>query len=152
MVLKSLALSTFNSWNQRAHIFIADDIEKRFAYLIELFHAIKGKGYMDRIYDSIEGNENWADTLTDLLAEAKQNLTTYEDIVLEESNDEDNRQVEYHQVSTILPTVNDLNRPEGISHIRTHLRYRMIKETGEIFEYEPMSFDQVKVMNNTEEM
>ena len=28
----------------------------------------------------------------------------------------------------------------------------MIKETGEILEYEPMSFDQVKVMNNTEEM
>lgn len=152
VVLKSLALSTFNSWNQRAHIFIADDIEKRFAYLIELFHAIKGKGYMDRIYDSIEGNENWADTLTDLLAEAKQNLTTYEDIVLEESNDEDNRQVEYHQVSTIQSTVNDLNRPEGISHIRTHLRYRMIKETGEILEYEPMSFDKVKVMNNTEDM
>lgn len=107
---------------------------------------------MDRIYDSIEGNENWADTLTDLIAEAKQNLTTYEDIVLEESNDEDNRQVEYHQVSTIQPTVNDLNRPEGISHIRTHLRYRMIKETGEILEYEPMSFDKVKVMNNTEDM
>lgn len=147
-----LALSTFNSWNQRAHIFIADDMEKRFAYLIELYQAIKGKGYMDRIYDSIEGNENWADTLKDLQEEAKQNLTTYEDIVLEESNDEDNRQVEYHQVSTIQPTVNDLNRPEGISHIRTHLRYRMIKETGEILEYEPMSFDQVKVMNNTEEM
>ena len=127
-------------------------MEKRFAYLIELFHAIKGKGYMDRIYDGIEGNENWADTLKDLLEEAKQNLTTYEDIVLEESNDEDNRQVEYHQVSTIQPTVNDLNRPEGISHIRTHLRYRMIKETGEILEYEPMSFDQVKVLNNTEEM
>ena len=146
VVLKSLALSTFNSWNQRAHIFIADDIEKRFAYLIELFHAIKGKGYMDRIYDSIEGNENWADTLKNLLEEAKQNLTTFEDIVLEESCDKDNRQVEYHQVSTIQPTVNDLNHPEGISHIRTHLRYRMIKETGEIFEYETMSFDQVKEM------
>ena len=152
MVLKSLALSTFNSWNQRAHIFIADDIEKRFAYLIELFHAIKGKGYMDRIYDSIEGNENWADTLKNLLEEAKQNLTTFEDIVLEESCDKDNRLVEYHQVNTIQPTVNDLNHPEGISHIRTHLRYCMIKETGEILEYEPMSFDQVKVMNNTEEM
>ena len=153
VVLKSLAVSTFKSWNKRAHIFIADDMEKRFAYLIELFHAIKGKGYMDRIYDGIEGNKNWADTLKDLLEEeAKQNLTTYEDIVLEESNDEDNRQVEYHQVSTIQHTVNDLNRPEGISHIRTHLRYRMIKETGEILEYEPMSFDQVKVMNNTEEM
>ena len=152
VVLKSLALSTFNSWNQRAHIFIADDIEKRFAYLIELFHAIKGKGYMDRIYDSIEDNENWAGTLKNLLEEAKQNLTTFEDIVLEESCDKDNRLVEYHQVSTIQPTVNDLNRPEGISHIRTHLRYRMIKETGEILEYEPMSFDQVKVMNTTEEM
>ena len=101
---------------------------------------------MDRIYDSIEGNENWADTLKDLLEEAKQNLTTFEDIVLEESSDKDNRQVEYHQVSTIQPTINDLNRPEGISHIRTHLRYRMIKETGEILEYEPMSFDQVKEM------
>ena len=151
VVLKSLALSTFNSWNQRAHIFIADDIEKRFAYLIELFHAIKGKGYMDRIYDSIEGKENWADTLKNLLEEAKQNLTTFEDIVLEESSDKDNRQVEYHQVSTIQPTINDLNHPEGISHIRTHLRYRMIKETGEILGYEPMSFDQVKEMNNTEE-
>ena len=152
VVLKSLALSTFNSWNQRAHIFIADDIEKRFAYLIELFQAIRGKGYMDRIYDSIEGKDNWAVSLKDLLEEAKQNLTTFEDIVLEESSDKDNRQVEYHQVSTIQPTVNDLNRPEGISHIRTHLRYRMIKETGEIFEYEPMSFDQVKVMNTTEDM
>ena len=107
---------------------------------------------MDRIYDSIEDNENWADTLKDLLEEAKLNLTTFEDIVLEESSDKDNRQVEYHQVSTIQPTVNDLNHPEGISHIRTHLRYRMIKETGEIFEYEPMSFDQVKVMNTTEDM
>ena len=152
VVLKSLALSTFNSWNQRAHIFIADDIEKRSAYLFELFHAIKGKGYMDRIYDSIEDNENWAGTLKNLLEEAKQNLTTFEEIVLEESCDKDNRLVEYHQVSTIQPTVNDLNHPEGISHIRTHLRYRMIKETGEILEYEPMSFDQVKVMNNTEEM
>ena len=122
-------------------VFIADDIEKRFAYLIELFQAIKGNGYMDRIYDSIEGNENWADTLKDLLEEAKQNLTTYEDIVLEESYDKDNR-----QVSTIQPTINDLNRPEGISHFRTHLRYRMIKETGEILEYEPMSFDQAKEM------
>lgn len=101
---------------------------------------------MDRIYDSIEGKENWADTLKDLLKEAKQNLTTFEDIVLEESCDKDYRQVEYHQVSTIQPTVNDLNRPEGILHIRTHLRYRLIKETGEILEYEPMSFDQVKVM------
>ena len=101
---------------------------------------------MGRIYAGIEGNENWADTLKDLLEEAKQNLTTYEDIVLEESNDEDNRQVEYHQVSTIQPTVNDLNRPEGISHIRTHLRYRMIKETGEIFEYETMSFEKAKKM------
>ena len=146
VVLKSLAVSTFKSWNKRAHIFIADDAEKRFAYLIELFQAIKGRGYMDRIYDSIEGNENWADSLKDLLSEAKQNLTTYEDIVLEESSDKDNRQVEYHQVSTIQPTINDLNRPEGISHIRTHLRYRMIKETGEILEYEPMSFDQVKEM------
>ena len=144
VVLKSLAVSTFNSWNQRAHIFIADDVEKRFAYLIELFQAIKGKGYMDRIYDSIEGNENWADTLKNLLEETKQNLTTYEDIVLEGTNDKDNRQVEYHQVSTIQPTINDLNRPEGISHIRTHLRYRMIKETGKIIEFEPMSFEQVK--------
>ena len=101
---------------------------------------------MDRIYDSREGKENWADTLKDLLKEAKQNLTTFEDIVLEESCDKDYRQVEYHQVSTIQPTVNDLNRPEGILHIRTHLRYRLIKETGEILEYEPMSFDQVKVM------
>ena len=126
VVLKSLAFSIFSSWNQRVHIFIADDIEKRFAYLIELYRAIKGKGYMDRIYDSIEGNDSWADTLKDLLEEAKQNLTTYEDIVLEESNDEDNRQVEYHQVSTIQPTVNDLNHPERMSHIRTHLRYRMI--------------------------
>ena len=107
---------------------------------------------MDRIYDSIESKDSWAGTLKDLLEEAKQNLTTFEDIVLEETNDKDNRQVEYHQVSTIQPTVNDLNHPEGISHIRTHLRYRMIKETGEILEYEPMSFDQVKVMNNTEEM
>ena len=146
VVLKSFAVSTFNSWHQRAHIFIADGMEKRFAYLIELFQAIKGKGYMDRIYDSIEGNENWADTLKDLLEEAKQNLTTYEDIVLEGSSDKDNRQVEYHQVSTIQPTINYLNRSEGISHIRTHLRYRMIKETGEILEYEPMSFDQVKEM------
>ena len=146
VVLKSLAVSTFNSWNQRAHIFIADDKEKRFAYLIELFQAIKGKGYMDRIYDSIEGNENWADTLKNLLEEAKQNLTTFEDIVLEESCDKDNRQVEYHQVSTIQPTVNDLNRPEGISHICTHLRYRMVKGTGEIFEYETMSFEKVKKM------
>ena len=101
---------------------------------------------MDRIYDSIEGNENWADSLKDLLSEAKQNLTTFEDIVLEESSDKDNRQVEYHQVSTIQPTVNDLNHPEGISHIRTHLRYRMIKETGEILEYEPMSFEKAKKM------
>ena len=101
---------------------------------------------MDRIYDSIEGNENWADSLKDLLAEAKLNLTTFEDIVLEESSDKDNRQVEYHQVSTIQPTINDLNRPEGISHIRTHLRYRMIKETGEIFEYETMSFEKAKKM------
>lgn len=101
---------------------------------------------MDRIYDGIEDNENWAGTLKNLLEEAKQNLTTFEDIVLEESSDKDNRLVEYHQVSTIQPTVNDLNRPEGISHIRTHLRYRLIKETGEILEYEPMSFDQVKVM------
>lgn len=146
VVLKSLAVSTFQSWNQRAHIFIADDIEKRFAYLIELFQAIKGKGYMDRIYDSIEGNENWADTLKNLLEEAKQNLTTFEDIVLEESCDKDNRLVEYHQVSTIQPTINDLNRPEGISHIRTHLRYRMIKETGEIFEYETMGFEKAKKM------
>ena len=152
VVLKSLAVSTFNSWNRRAHIFIADDKEKRFAYLIGLYQAIKGKGYMDRIYDSIEGNENWADTLKNLLEEAKQNLTTFEDIVLEETNDKDNRLVEYHQVSTIQPTINDLNRPEGISHIRTHLRYRMIKETGEILEYEPMTFDKVKVMNNTEDM
>lgn len=90
--------------------------------------------------------------LENLLEEAKQNLTTFEDIVLEETNDKDNRLVEYHQVSTIQPTVNDLNHPKGISHIRTHLRYRMIKETGEIFEYEPMSFDQVKVMNTTEDM
>lgn len=146
VVLKSFAVSTFNSWHQRAHIFIADGMEKRFAYLIELFQAIKGKGYMDRIYDSIEGNENWADTLKDLLEEAKQNLTTFEDIVLEESSDKDNLHVEYHQVSTIQPTINYLNRSEGISHIRTHLRYRMIKETGEILEYEPMSFDQVKEM------
>ena len=47
-------------------------------------------------------------------------------------------------MSTIQPTINDLNHLEGISHIRTNLRYRMIKETGEIFEYETMSFDQVK--------
>ena len=107
---------------------------------------------MDRMYGAIEYNENWAATLKGLLAEAKLNLSTFEDIVLEESSDKDNRHVEYHQVSTIQPTVNDLNHPEGISHIRTHLRYRMIKETGEILEYEPMSFDQVKVMNNTEEM
>ena len=144
VVLKSLAFSIFSSWNQRVHIFIADDIEKRFAYLIELYRAIKGKGYMDRIYDSIEDNENWADTLKNLLEEAKQKLTTYEDIVLEESCDNDYRQVEYHQVSTIQPTVNDLNHPERMSHIRTHLRYRMIKETGKIFEYEPMSFDQME--------
>lgn len=152
VVLKSLAVSTFNSWNQRAHIFIADDVEKRFAYLIELYQAIKGKGYMDRIYDSIEGNDSWADALKDLLEEAKLNLITFEDIVLEKGFDKDNRQVEYHQVSTIQPPINDFKRPERISHIRTHLRYRMIKETGEIFEYEPMSFDQVKVMNTTEDM
>ena len=101
---------------------------------------------MDRIYDSIEGNDSWADTLKDLLEEARQNLTTYEDIMLEESSEKDNRQVEYRQVSTIQPTINDLNRPEGISHIRTHLRYRMIKETGEIFEYETMSFEKAKKM------
>ena len=101
---------------------------------------------MDRIYDSIEGNENWAGTLKDLLEEAKQNLTTFEDIVLEESCDKDNRLVEYHQVSTIQPPINDFKRPERISHIRTHLRYRMIKETGEILEYETMSFEKAKKM------
>ena len=84
--------------------------------------------------------------MKDLLAEAKLNLTTFEDIVLEKGFNKDNRQVEYHQVSTIQPTVNDLNHPEGISHIRTHLRYRMIKETGEIFEYETMSFEKAKKM------
>lgn len=52
--------------------------------------------------------------LENLLSEAKLNLTTFEDIVLEESSDKNNRQVEYHQVSTIQPTVNDLNHPEGI--------------------------------------
>ena len=56
----------------------------------------------------------------------------------------------YHIGQEILKEVKakfpSVARPEGISHIRTHLRYRMIKETGEILGYEPMSFDQVKVM------
>ena len=42
-------------------------MEKRFAYLIELFQAIKGKGYMDRIYDSIESSVGLSQASTDLL-------------------------------------------------------------------------------------
>ena len=146
IVLKSFAVSTFNSWNSRAHIFISDDRDKTFTYRIELYRATQGKGYMDRIQSSISGKCTWEETIR-LLEEAKQNLSTYKDVVLEEGDYMGECHVELHQVSTIQPRLSEMEKLESDgAKILTHLRYRKIKETGKIFEFEPMSFNQVMKM------
>lgn len=149
IALKSFAVSTFNSWNSRAHIFISDDRDKTFAYRMELFQAMNGKGYMDRIYNCILSHDTiphntWGE-LKELLEEAKQNLSTYEDIMLGEGDYMGECHVQYHQVSTIQPSLSDMEKLEKEGHkILTHLRYRMIKETGKIFECETVSFEKAK--------
>lgn len=146
IVLKSFAVSTFNSWNSRAHIFISDDRDKTFTYRIELYRATQGKGYMDRIHNNISDNSTWDDTIR-LLEEAKQNLSTYKDVVLEEGDYMGECHVELHQVSTIQPRLSEMEKLESDgAKILTHLRYRKIKETGKIFEFETMSFKQVMKM------
>lgn len=148
IVLKSLAVSTFNSWNSRAHIFISDDRDKTFTYRIELYNAIMGKGYMDRIYKCIlsKATDVWKDA-KELFEEAKQNLSTYEDKLLGEGDYMGELHVQYHQVSTIQPSPSEMEKLDKEGHeILTHLRYRKIKETGKIFEFEPMSFNQVMKM------
>ena len=149
IVLKSFAVSTFNSWNSRAHIFISDDRDKIFAYRIELFNAIMGKGYMDRMQNSISGNVSWDETIR-LMDDAKQNLSTYEDTLLSEGDYMGECHIQYRQVSTIQPSLSEMEKLENEGHkILTHLRYRMIKETGKIFEFETMGFKQVMKMLNS---
>lgn len=146
IVLKSFAVSTFNSWNERAHIFISDDRDKTFTYRIELYRATQGKGYMDRMQNSISGKCTWEETIR-LLEEAKQNLSTYEDTLLGEGDYMGECHVQYHQVSTIQPSPSEMEKLDKEGHeILTHLRYRMIKETGKIIEFETMSFKQVRKM------
>ncbi len=148
IVLKSFAVSIFNSWNSRAHILISDDRDKIFTYRIELYNAIMGKGYMDRIQNSISGKCTWEEIIR-LLEEAKQNLSTYEDTLLGEGDYMGECHVQYRQVSTIQPSLSEMEKLEEEGHqILTHLRYRMIKETGKIFEFETMSFKQVMKMLN----
>ena len=153
IILKSFAVSTFNSWNERAHIFISDDRDKTFTYRIELYRATQGKGYMDRIYKCILSKDivprnMWKDA-KELMEEAKQNLSTYEDTLLGEGDYMGECHVQYHQVSTIQPSPSEMEKLDKEGHqILTHLRYRMIKETGKIFEFETMSFKQVIKMLN----
>ncbi len=144
MRLKSFAVSTFNLWNGRIHTFISDDRDKTFTYRIELCQAINGKGYMDRIYDSVTGKDTFPNTAK-LLAEAKQNLSTFEDKVLSVGDYMDELHIEVHQVSTIQPSLAEFEKLEKDGfEIRTHLRYLKTRETGKIFQYETMGLNQVK--------
>lgn len=96
--------------------------------------------------NSISGKCTWEETIR-LLEEAKQNLSTYEDTLLGEGDYMGECHVQYHQVSTIQPSPSEMEKLDKEGHeILTHLRYRMIKETGKIIEFETMSFKQVRKM------
>lgn len=152
--LISYAYWTFNSCNENAHILISDDDNNIFTFNNELYNAIQGEGYMDKIHDCISRGGS-TEEVNGMLAEAKQILRTYKDEVLGEEDYKDGYHVEVHQVSTIQPTLSDIEEDsigraltgiESYAHVLTHLRYRIVEETGEILEFEPISFDQAMDM------
>lgn len=133
IVLKSFAVSTFNSWNSRAHIFISDDRDKTFAYRIELYQAIKGKGYIDNICRYLnQDNEEDEKTARQLLAEAKKVLATFKDGITEETPD-----LIRHQISTIQLRPGDKAKLTDCLNIpKTEMWYEEEKATGKIINWQ----------------
>lgn len=129
VALKSFAVSTFNSWNSRTHIFISDDCNKTFAYRIELYKAIKGVGYIDNICRYLnQDNEEDEEAARQLLAEAKKELATFKDEVTEETPD-----LIRHQISTIQLLPGDKAKLSDCLNIpKTEMWYEEEKATGKI--------------------
>ena len=133
IVLKSCAVSTFNSWNSRAHIFISDDRDKTFAYRIELYNAIKGMGYIDNICRHLnQDNEEDEEAARQLLAEAKEELATFKDEVTEETPD-----LIRHQISTIQLLPGDKAKLSDCLNVpKTEMWYEEEKATGKIINWQ----------------
>ncbi len=147
VVLKSVAVSTFNSWNNRAHIFISDDRDKTFAYRIELYNAIMGKGYIDNICRYLnQDNEEDEEAARQLLAEAKKELATFKDEVTEETPD-----LIRHQISTIQLLPGDKAKLSDCLNIpKTEMWYEEEKATGKItnWQYDDRNWLEKQILIN----
>lgn len=125
----SNAEPTFDTWNERIHAFVADNENKDFTYTKELYLAAMGKGYIDEICRYLnQDNEEDEEAARQLLAEAKEELSTFKDEITEETSD-----LIRHQISTIQLRPGDKAKlPDDFNTPKTEMWYEEEKATGKI--------------------
>lgn len=130
----SYAETTFDTWHQRIHAFVADDADKNYTYNKELYLVANANGYIDGICNLLnQDNDEDEKEARQLIAKAKQELGTFKDTIIEEGEN-----FIRHQISTIkLRSAEDKRIAESLNNIpKTEMWYQVDKETGKITEWQ----------------
>ena len=129
----SYAETALDTWHSRIHAFVADNANKDYTHNKELYLVAKGKGYIDWIcYLLNQDKDEYEKEARQLIAEAKQELGTFKDTVIEEGEN-----FTRHQISTIQLRSSEEKRIAGSLNIpKTEMWYQVDKKTGRITEWQ----------------
>ena len=108
----SYAEPAFDTWKERIFACVLDNSQNDFVYYRELYYAIKGCGYIDAIRNCLgffypDGIDE--EKVKQLIAEAKEELSTFKDIIIKEDEER-----ERHLISSLVV------RPEDMEKFKRH--------------------------------
>ena len=108
----SYAEPAFDTWKERIFACVLDNSQNDFVYYRELYYAIKGCGYIDAIRNClgfIHPDAIDEEKVKQLIAEAKEELSTFKDIIIKEDEER-----ERHLISSLVV------RPEDMEKFKRH--------------------------------
>ena len=124
---------TFDTWKERIFACVLDNCENDFVYNRELYNAIKGRGYIDAISCCLGLGTSDIDEekVKQLIAEAKEELSTFKDIIIKEDEER-----ERHLISSLVVRPEDKKFERYMSKDSVSIWIDISKATGTILNWQ----------------
>ena len=129
----SYAEPAFDTWKERIFACVLDNIQNDFVYYRELYYAIKGCGYIDAISCCLGLGTSDIDEekVKQLIAEAKEELSTFKDIIIKEDEER-----ERHLISSLVVRPEDKKFERYMSKDSVSIWIDISKATGTIRDWQ----------------
>ena len=124
---------TFDTWKERIFACVLDNSQNDFVYNRELYYAIKGCGYIDAISCCLGLGTSDIDEekVKQLIAEAKEELSTFKDIIIKEDEER-----ERHLISSLVVRPEDKKFERYMSKDSVSIWIDISKATGTILNWQ----------------